>query len=123
MDDTVLLCNKLGYNAYVGYTKTGIAPRFSTYQQFMEMIKYHLSNGRPIISTSNSGSAHFITVIGYDDMGTDYIYDDVIITADSNDCKDHFQDGFTVYPATVFYRHDTSGNKNVLQQYLVIYGK
>lgn len=123
MDDTALLCKELGYNAYIGYSKTGITPRFSSYNQYIEMIKYHLSNGRPIISTSNAGSAHFITVIGYDDMGTDYIYDDIILTADSADSKDHFQDGYNVYPATGFYRHDTSGSINVLQQYLVIYGK
>ena len=56
-------------------------------------------------------------------MGTDYIYDDVIITSDSADFNDHFQDSYVVYPATAFYRHDTSGNHKMLQQYAVIYGK
>ena len=84
---------------------------------------YHLANDRPISFGANAGSAHFITVVGFDDMGTDYIYDDVIITSDSADFNDHFQDSYVVYPATAFYRHDTSGNHKMLQQYAVIYGK
>lgn len=112
-----------GYSGYVGYTSTGNQPRFTNYAQWSAFLKYHLANDRPISFGANAGSAHFITVIGFDDMGTDYIYDDVIITSDSADYNDHYQDSYVVYPATAFYRHDTSGNHKTLQQYAVVYGK
>ena len=112
-----------GYSAYVGATAAGNLPIFTSYEQWAAFLKYNLANGRPVTFGANAGSAHFITVIGFDDMGTDYIYDDVIITSDSADFNDHFQDSYVVYPATAFYRHDTSGNHKTLQQYAVIYGK
>jgi len=114
---------KWGYSAYVGYSAAGNLPRFTSYAQWSAFLKYHLANDRPISFGANAGSAHFITVIGFDDMGTDYIYDDVIITSDSADFNDHFQDGYVVYPATAFYRHDTNGSQKTLQQYAVIYGQ
>lgn len=123
MKHLLTACRNWGYSAYVGYTSTGNLPKFATYAQWSAFLKYHLANGRPISFGANAGSAHFITVIGLDDMGTDYIYDDVIITSDSADFNDHFQDSYVVYPATAFYRHDTSGNHKMLQQYAVIYGK
>ena len=116
-------CRNWGYSAYVGYTPAGNSPRFTSYAQWAAFLKYNLANDRPISFGANSGSAHFITVIGFDDMGTDYIYDDVIITSDSADFNDHFQDSYVVYPATAFYRHDTSGSQKTLQQYAVVYGK
>lgn len=112
-----------GYSAYVNATAAGNLPRFTTYAQWSAFLKYNLANDRPISFGANAGSAHFITVVGFDDMGTDYIYDDVIITSDSADFNDHYQDSFVVYPATAFYRHDTSGNHKNLQQYAVIYGR
>ena len=112
-----------GYSGYVGYTSAGNLPKFTSYAQWSAFLQYHLANGRPISFGANAGSAHFITVIGFDDMGTDYIYDDVLITSDSADYTDHFQDGYVVYPATAFYRHDTNGSQKTLQQYAVIYGK
>lgn len=123
MNHLLKACQEWGYSAYVGYSSTGKLPRFSTYAQWSAFLKYHLANDRPISFGANAGGAHFITVIGFDDMGTDYIYDDVIITSDSADFTDHFQDGYIVYPATVFYRHDTNGSQKILQQYLVMYGK
>lgn len=122
MGHLLAACQKWGYRAYVGYSGAGNIPRFSSYQQYVAFLRYNLANDRPILFGANAGSAHFVTVIGYDDMGTDYIYDDVIITADSADFADHYQDGYVVYPATLFYRHDTSGNQKILQQYAVIYG-
>ena len=46
-----------------------------------------------------------------------------LVFGEPNDSYDHFQDSYVVYPATAFYRHDTSGNHKMLQQYAVIYGK
>ena len=66
------------------------------------------------------GSGHFIVVIGFDDMGTDYIYDDVIVTADPCDYWDGYQDGYNVFPATKFFRQHTNSKYNALQNYLVI---
>ncbi len=54
-------------------------------------------------SIRNRGG-HWVVVIGFDDMGTDYIYDDVFIISDSNDYWDHYHDGYNTYPATQFYR-------------------
>ena len=45
---------------------------------------------------------HWQVIIGYDDMGTQYEGDDVIIVADSFDTTDHNQDGYGVYGAERF---------------------
>lgn len=60
----------------------------------------NLINDRPIVNVISPSGGHYITIIGYDDMGTDYIYDDVLVIADSSDYWDGYQDGYNMYSAT-----------------------
>lgn len=49
-------------------------------------------------------------------MGTpDYIYDDVVIIADSADVVDHYQDGYNIYNATLFYGRWFNGSHTTNQ--------
>lgn len=74
-----------------------------------------------MVVSTNLGSGHYLTVIGHNDMGTaEYIYDDVIITADSCDYWDGRQDGYNTYCANKFYRQHTNGSHSLLQCYVVV---
>ena len=54
-------------------------------------------------------------------MGTDYIYDDVIILGASGGSWDHYQDGYIVSSASLFYRQWNSDfNLKLMQEWLVI---
>lgn len=68
----------------------------------MAFIKQHIKDGIPVIIGWNDWGGHWQVVIGYDDMGTEYEGDDVIIVADSFDTTDHNQDGYGVYGAERF---------------------
>ena len=93
---------KLGYNSEYGQTLSGSTPKYATYEEYMQFMRSNLREGRPIVVSTYLGSGHFITVIGLDDMGTDYIYDDALIIADSSDYWDGYQDGYNIYPALSF---------------------
>lgn len=111
-----------GYtDIHTGSFYKGKVPVFPTYQEYVAFIREQLLAGRPIVVSTNLGSGHFLTIIGYDDMGTDYIYDDVIITADSNDVWDGYQDGYNVFSAYKFFRQHTTSSYNWLQVHYVIY--
>ncbi len=68
----------------------------------LAFIKQHIKDGIPIIVGWNDWGGHWQVIIGYDDMGTEYEGDDVIIVADSFDTTDHNQDGYGVYGAERF---------------------
>ena len=68
----------------------------------MAFIKQHIKDGIPVIVGWNDWGGHWQVIIGYDDMGTQYEGDDVIIVADSFDTTDHNQDGYGVYGAERF---------------------
>ena len=68
----------------------------------MAFIKQHIKDGIPVIVGWNDWGGHWQVIIGYDDMGTEYEGDDVIIVADSFDTTDHNQDGYGVYGAERF---------------------
>ena len=53
---------------------------------------------------------HWITLIGYDNMGTPDTADDVLIFADPYDTTDHNQDGYGTYGAERFYYNWTMYN-------------
>lgn len=65
-------------------------------------LQERIQAGIPIIIGWNDWGGHWQVIIGYDDMGTDYEGDDVIIVADSYDTTDHNQDGYGVYSAERF---------------------
>ena len=56
---------------------------------------------------------HWMTLIGYDDMGTSYTGDDVLIFADPYDITDHYQDGYYIFPLSSLY--------NVFYHYLLLH--
>jgi len=79
---------------------------FETYQEFVTYVKKQLSKGNPMAIAWRPCGGHWETIFGYDDMGTpDFIYDDVILLADSGDTWDHYQDGYNVHPATIILRN------------------
>ena len=65
--------------------------------QFSQYIKSSLKNNEPIIILSNDWAGHYTVIIGYDDMGTDIIEDDVVIVADPFDTSDHICDGYVIW--------------------------
>ena len=98
---------------------------FEDYCAFKSFVKYNLDNGRPIVTIISPSGGQHVTIIGYDDMGTDHIYDDVVITVDSADYWDGYQDGYVVISANQFYRQFTQGfttsPTSTLYDCLVIY--
>ncbi len=69
----------------------------------MDMVVDYLKRGIPVIVAWNDWGGHWQVIIGYDDMGTETMQDDVIIVADSYDTTDHNQDGYGFIPAERFY--------------------
>ena len=92
---------------------------FPTYEQFLEWAIANLKKGTPMPVSWRPHGGHWETIIGIDTMGTDYIYDDVIIFADSADTWDHYQDGYNTIPATLFFRQWYNSSYSTNQQYCV----
>lgn len=66
-------------------------------------IKENLKKGEPVIVQSSDWLGHVTVIIGYDDMGTEYGDDDVLIIADPYDTTDHLQDGYIIHSLSRFY--------------------
>ncbi len=64
-----------------------------------DFIIKNLKDGVPITICRKELGVQWFNIIGYDDMGTDSIYDDVIIVTNSYDVTDHNQDGYSVISA------------------------
>jgi len=93
---------------------------FPTYESFVSFLVSKLSKGTPLPISHRPHGGHWEVLIGFDNMGTpDYIYDDVLIFADSGDSWDHYQDGYNVYAASLFYRQWYNGSFTWNQQYVV----
>ena len=93
---------------------------FNNQEEFFAFVKENLAKGQPVGISWRPNGGHWEAVIGYDDMGTAYIYDDVIVLADSGDTWDHYQDGYNVFPATLVYRHWWSLRFDYTQDWFVI---
>ena len=65
---------------------------------FVKWLTDHLTNERPIMVEWGDWGGHWQAIIGYDNMGTPGIGDDVLILADPYDTSDHWQDGYYYYP-------------------------
>jgi len=52
-------------------------------------------------------------------MGTNNVYDDVIIFADSSDTFDHYRDGYVTMPAMLFYRQWYNSSLTYNQQHVI----
>ena len=70
---------------------------------FQKFVVKNLSAGRPIIVENVEWGGHWRVIIGVDTMGTENLYDDVLIFADPFDTSDHKQDGYTVGSLDRFY--------------------
>ena len=101
----------MGYTCKTFGSKPGQEPDFASYADYMAFIRESLLADKPVVVSTYLGSGHFLTVIGMDDMGTDYIYDDVVITADSCDYWDGHQDGYNVFSAYKFYSQHTNSTR------------
>ncbi len=60
-----------------------------------EMLLDNLKAGTPTIVEWIDWGGHWVVVVGYDTRGTETVWDDVIIFADSVDCHDDRVDGIT----------------------------
>lgn len=92
---------------------------FPEYEDFKAWTLKYLRQGTPIPISWRPQGGHWQVIIGFDDMGTPYIYDDVLILADSGDGHDHYRDGYDIFPATLFYRQWYNGSFTYNQQYNV----
>jgi len=62
-----------------------------------EMLRNNLKNGIPPMVEWMDWGGHWVVVVGYDTRGTEIVWDDVIIFADSMDCHDDRVDGVTYF--------------------------
>ena len=114
------VAEELGYKGYTGGSKAGEEPAFPTYESYRDFIKENLQKDQPIAISAKPQGGHWIVIIGLDDMGTPNIYDDVIITADSSDYWDHYQDGYNTYSATHLYRIHFNARLDTCHSYLIL---
>jgi hypothetical protein len=61
------------------------------------MLRQNLKNGIPTLVEWMDWGGHWVVVTGYDTRGTETVWDDVIIVADSVDCHDDRVDGVTYF--------------------------
>ncbi|MDP3565141.1 MAG: papain-like cysteine protease family protein [Methanoregula sp.] len=59
------------------------------------MLRENLKNGIPTMVEWMDWGGHWVVVVGYDTRGTESVWDDVILFADSVDCHDDRVDGIT----------------------------
>ncbi len=114
----VEVLKEYGLKAQAMWSNVGEAPLFPTYESYRDFMKENLEKDLPVMISAKPRGGHWIVVIGLDDMGTENIYDDVIITSDSSDTWDHYQDGYNTYSATHLYR--IHFNKDVTRCYSLI---
>ena len=95
--------SELGYSfdSKFNYTEENLPSRDEIL--FSKYIKESLKNNESIIVLSKDWAGHYSVIIGYDDMGTDVYYDDIIILADPYDTSDHISDGYTIFNFQRFY--------------------
>ena len=112
-----------GYEGELGISYKNDVSHFPTYYEYRAFLKEHLSKDRPIIFNMANKGGHYAVVIGFDDMGTDYMYDDVAIVADSSDYWDHYQDGYCTWSANQLYNVFTNSKHTTNHAYVVFYPK
>jgi hypothetical protein len=70
-----------------------------------EMLRENLKNGIPTMVECMDWGGHWVVVVGYDTRGTENVWDDVILFADSVDCHDDRVDGITYFNYGEFDAH------------------
>ncbi len=106
-------------NSSASYVDDKTSVRFYTYDMFTEWVVGNLSKGTPMPISWRPHGGHWEVIIGYDDMGTDFPYDDVLVLADSGDSWDHYQDGYNTLVASQFYHQWFNGSFTYNQQLAV----
>ena len=76
-----------------------------SFEDFMKLVKecVDVNNKSVLILVNVDWGGHWMTLIGYDDMGTAETADDVLIFADSYDTTDHNQDGYYILSVERYY--------------------
>ncbi len=100
----------------IGYSvdsHASLEPRFETPEEAAAYLIAKIDAGVPVMIDWADWGGHWETAIGFDTMGTESVYDDVIIFADPYDISDHYQDGYYSYPFTRFFSmwHEGCGIK------------
>lgn len=94
------------YSYIVTSSNINSLPFKNDFVSFKNKFQSVLKEDTPIIvaSLAQSVNGHYTVCIGYDDMGTENIYDDVMIFGDPSDqCWDHYRDGYNVCNAVFFF--------------------
>ena len=73
------------------------------YAEFQQFVIKNLTAGKPILVENVEFGGHWRVIIGCDGMGTENLYDDVLIFADPFDTADHKQDGYGVQSMDRFF--------------------
>lgn len=116
----VKVLTEYGYKATTSHSKRFDEPVFPTYETYRDFMKENLEKDRPVMTSITPRGGHWVVVIGFDDMGTDYIYDDVFILSDSNDVWDHYQDSYNIYSATDFYNVHVNNSLSTIQGMVIM---
>ena len=69
---------------------------FATAAQFAQTVQDNIKNNRVMLTENSDWGGHWMVLIGYDDMGTDTLEDDILLFADPYDTTDHNQDGYRI---------------------------
>jgi uncharacterized repeat protein (TIGR02543 family) len=86
-----------------------------------EAVPWYVKHGVPVVIGWQGWGGHYETVIGFDDMGTTDVNDDVMILMDSYDSVDHLMDGYVIKPYKKFIDDWTVGGwGEALKRYVFI---
>lgn len=102
------------------------ADGYSFYSEYdlADFITEKLSAGKPILMESSEWGGHWMVLIGYDSMGTDVMYDDVMVFADPFDTSDHCQDGYYTISferyVSQWFDYQVMGENERYQQYVTL---
>ena len=78
-------------------------PHFAELEDFQAFVMKNLSESTPIMVENVEFGGHWRVIVGYDTLGTENTYDDVLIFADPFDTSDHHVDGFGFGSADRFF--------------------
>lgn len=102
------------------------ADGYSFYSEYdlADFITEKLKAGKPILTESSEWGGHWMVLIGYDNMGTDVMYDDVLVFADPYDTSDHCQDGYYTISferyVSQWFDYQVMGENERYQQYVTL---
>ena len=78
-------------------------PPIKAIDEFQKFVVDNLSAGTPIMVENVEYGGHWRVIVGYDTLGTENLFDDMLIFADPFDTSDHNSDGFAFGNADRFF--------------------